>query len=268
MARPKKDNAEFFPHVVHMRNDDKIKALRRKFKLQGYAIYNMLIEYLAGKDNFHFEYNAFTLELIAGDFDAEVKDIQEIISYCLTLDLLQNENGFIRCRTLVNKLEPLLSKRKRDRERVIAGENPHSKGEKSKVKKSKGEIYTKIGEGDFFVAVKAKYAGEKPKRIYQLEVFFEQSGQLKQLQDAGFTGFREFIKTNPGRVYNDDDHVYSSFKKFCIDNPKAKARSPDKPFAEAEYNKSIWTEVAWMDKYAKQIKTDKAFQEHFKITTQ
>lgn len=144
MARPKKDNAEYFPHEAGMRNDDRVKALRKKYKLQGYAIWNMLIEYLAGKENFRFEYNDFTMEIIAGDFDAEVPDIQNVISYCLTLGLLQQEEGFIVCKRLEKGLQPLLSKRKRDRDKVIASENPQSKGENSKgeerkVKQSEGE---------------------------------------------------------------------------------------------------------------------------------
>lgn len=263
MARPKKDNADYFPHVVHMRNDDKIKALRRKFKLPGYAIWNMLIEYLASKEHFKFEHNEFTLELIAGDFDADVKDIQDVISYCLTLKLLQQDNGFIRCDTLEKMLSPMLSKRKRERLRVSATETPQRKE-----KERKGEIYTQHGEGDFFISVKAVFATDKPQRIYELDKYFTATGQIGNLNNSGFDKYRAFIEANPGRVFNDDDHVYSSFKKFCIDNPTAKARSPDKPFAEAEYNKTIWTDTAWREKYSKQIRTDKAFQDHFKLTTQ
>jgi hypothetical protein len=144
MARPKKDNAEYFPHEAGMRNDDRIKAIRRKFKLPGYAIWNMLIEYLAGKENFRFEYTEFTLEIIAGDFDAEVKEIQDVISYCLTLGLLQQADGFIVCNRLEKGLQPLLSKRKRDRERVTAVENPQSKVKESKGEERKEEERIKI----------------------------------------------------------------------------------------------------------------------------
>ena len=46
MARPKKNNADYFPHDADMRNDPKIRALRRKFGLKGYAIWNMFLESL------------------------------------------------------------------------------------------------------------------------------------------------------------------------------------------------------------------------------
>lgn len=38
MARPKKNNAEYYTHDADMRNDMKIKALRRKFSHTGYAV--------------------------------------------------------------------------------------------------------------------------------------------------------------------------------------------------------------------------------------
>lgn len=38
------------------------------------------------------------------------------------------------------------------------------------------------------------------------------------------------------------------------------------PFAEAAFNKSLWTEEAWRDRYKKQIASDEAFRKHFQIT--
>jgi hypothetical protein len=261
MARPRRENAEYFPHVVHMRNDDKIKALRRRFKLNGYAIYNMLIEYIAGKEHFQFEYNELALELIAGDFDADTKDIQDVISYGLTLDLFQLEDGFIRCSTLEKKLEPLLSKRKRERERVSAAESPQSKVKKSKVKES----YISHGEGKLFVSIKPVYVHDKVQRIYEMDKYFIAKDQFQNIIEAKLTKFKEFIESNPGRVFNDEDHLYSSFKKFCIENPNAKARSPDNPFSEAEINRSLWTDAAWKTRYARDIQTNPEFKKHFQL---
>ena len=52
MARPKKNNAEYFTHDADMRNDVKIKALRRKFSHTGYAVWNYLLETLTDSDFF------------------------------------------------------------------------------------------------------------------------------------------------------------------------------------------------------------------------
>jgi len=54
MARPKKLNADYFPHDVDRRNDLKIKALRTKFGFKGYACWCMMLEHL-GNCNY-FEY--------------------------------------------------------------------------------------------------------------------------------------------------------------------------------------------------------------------
>lgn len=138
MARPKKDNADYFSHDSDMRNDPKIKALRRKFGFTGYAIYNFMLEILTDSDFFVHEWNDLSIELLAGDFDIMPEELKEIIKYCSeTLHLFQIEDNFIRCLTLENRFESLLSKRKRQRNEVIDVENPQSKVKYSKVKYSK-----------------------------------------------------------------------------------------------------------------------------------
>lgn len=66
MARPIKDNADYFTHDADMRDDPKIKALRRKFKAEGYGIWNMLLEAITDSDNFRLKID---LEIMAGDFE-------------------------------------------------------------------------------------------------------------------------------------------------------------------------------------------------------
>ena len=52
MARPRKNNAEYFSHDATLRNDIKIKALRSNFGSDGYASYCILLEILTYADNF------------------------------------------------------------------------------------------------------------------------------------------------------------------------------------------------------------------------
>ena len=134
MARPKKDNADYFSHDKDMRNDNKLKAVRRKFKNEGYAIWNMLLEHLTDCDFFEYEYTELNIELLSGDFDIEPKLLKEIIDYFILLNLLILEGGFIKSLQLIKRFDSLLSKRKRDNKRVIASENPQSKVKESKVK--------------------------------------------------------------------------------------------------------------------------------------
>jgi len=139
MARPTKDNADYFSHDADMRNDPKIKALRRKYKADGYGIWNMLLEAITDSDNFRLMVD---YEIIAGDFDTDPEHLREIIQYCVHLGLFQfdADNSILWSKTLDKRFEPLLSKRKRDRPGIIADDNPQSKVKDSKVKKS---IYLK-----------------------------------------------------------------------------------------------------------------------------
>jgi hypothetical protein len=138
MARPQKDNADYFSHDADMRNDLKIKALRRKYSHTGYAVYNYMLELLTDSNFFQHKWDDLNIEIISGDFNIDPEILKEIIEYCTsTLQLFTIENGLIWCETLRKRFESLLSKRKRDRSRVFDAENPQSKGEESKAKKRK-----------------------------------------------------------------------------------------------------------------------------------
>ena len=148
MARPIKNNADYFPHDADMRNDPKIKAIRRKFGIEGYGVYSMLLEFLTDSEYFEFKNDKLTIELVAGDFDVEPEKLNSMLDYFKQLDLIQvdPETNILSCKSLDNRLEPLLSKRKRDRNElstaitlkngVIDSESTQSKVKERKVKDS------------------------------------------------------------------------------------------------------------------------------------
>ncbi len=74
-------------------------------------------------------------------------------------------------------------------------------------------VYGSVGK--FRISIKPKYLFDKIKIIYDLKEFFKSTEQLDQLEMSGNTSFHEFIKNNPGAVYDDDMHVYRAFMKFC-----------------------------------------------------
>jgi len=150
MARPKKNNADYFSHDNDMRNDDKIKALRRKYQHIGYSVYNMFLEKLCNAEYFKIEFNEINLELWAGDFEIEPELLNEMLEYFKKINLLQSEDNYIFSEKLINRFDGLLSKRKRDNTRlsptkkynkiVIASENPQSKVKESKVKENTTKV--------------------------------------------------------------------------------------------------------------------------------
>lgn len=137
MGRPLKNKADYFPHQTRMRNDPKIQALRRKYGIEGYGLYNMLIEFLTDSEGFKWFRDDLSLEIMAGDFGVTPDRLSEITTYLIRLDLIQiNEASEISCKTLEKQLEPLLSKREYDRNRV-SGSYRNENGEESIVEKSR-----------------------------------------------------------------------------------------------------------------------------------
>jgi hypothetical protein len=113
MARPIKHNADYFSHDNDMRNDLKVKALRRKFSHTGYSIYNMIIELLTNSDYFEYEWNELSIELLTPDFDIDADLLEQIVSYSVKLNLLQLTNGYLHCDKLTERLEEEVLKRRK-----------------------------------------------------------------------------------------------------------------------------------------------------------
>ena len=165
MARPTKNNAEYFTHDADMRNDVKVKALRRKFSHTGYAVWCYLLESLTDTDFFELDFNPINVELLAADYDVSPEELTDIVEYCCRISLLQRSDDGSRLYSEAHKrrFAGLLAKRERDRERLAAtiakrqeakskhiaaktdenadnrGDNPHSKVDKSIVEESREE---------------------------------------------------------------------------------------------------------------------------------
>lgn len=84
------------------------------------------------------------------------------------------------------------------------------------------ENIIEIGErSEFSIVIKSKYAGERPRRIYDLAEYFRSTGQLEQITKAGWAErFGPFMIRNPGAIFDDDRHVYNALNKFIPDDPK------------------------------------------------
>src|ERR1700757_201765 len=175
MARPQKNNADYFSHDNNMRDDEKIKAVRRKFSHAGYSVWNMLLERLCKAENFCLEYSEETIDLMAGDFSIEPEQLKEIIDYLIKLKLILQDGDKIYSQTMINRFDGLLRKRKRDTDRlspakttdekIVASDNPQSKVKQSIVKE-----------------IKEKEKGEKEKAPLSFQKFLNENiSKLKQV---------------------------------------------------------------------------------------
>ena len=138
----------------------RIKALKKKYDLEGYAIFVMMLETLTGSELIQMNLTELQYEMLAGDFDVEADRLEEILNYLIKLKMFSSDNGFLRCQALDQSLEPLFRKRLKplDELRIIEmekefppqklTETPHSKGEniiekhssENKIKKKGKEV--------------------------------------------------------------------------------------------------------------------------------
>jgi len=111
MPRPVKNYCDYFPHDRDMRNHRKVKAIRTKFGIEGYALWSMILEYLTGIDGNVFEYSEAEFELIGGDFGVSVETIRDVVGYCIKLEMLFIKEAFISSESLDERLKPVYDKR-------------------------------------------------------------------------------------------------------------------------------------------------------------
>lgn len=129
MARPLKNNADYFSHDSGMRNNAKIKAVRQKHGLAGFAVWCMLLETLTNADNFTLEVDEITVEVMAGDFGIEPEILEEMLSSFRRLKLIEYNSEFMKCPGLIDRMRPLEVSRERKRQWVeqIKGSNTPQK---------------------------------------------------------------------------------------------------------------------------------------------
>lgn len=123
MGRPQKQGADYFPHDSNFRNDERMLAVRRKFGLEGYAVFVMLMEkatqnidIISDAENIVSDAETtLKLELLAGEFYVEAERLGQMIRYFVQLGLLKKQGKDRLCVPyLTEKMQPLLAKRKRN----------------------------------------------------------------------------------------------------------------------------------------------------------
>jgi len=157
MARPQKNNLDYFSHDCDMRNDIKIKALRRRFGHKGYSLYVMMLEHLGKCDYLCYEWTPLNIELLTPDFDVDSAELIEFINYATdVLKLFEIKNNYIVCPNQMLRAEPLFNDRKgfswgnspimkftedlsskSEINSVIRADNTQSKVKESKLKETK-----------------------------------------------------------------------------------------------------------------------------------
>ncbi len=150
MARPLKQNASYFSHDADMRNNRKVKALRTRFGLEGYAVWCMMLECLTDENGFVLPWDALSIELISGDFGVEAEHLSNMVTYMVRIGLIELEEAIIRCPAHRERMQFVIDERERKRQwkqvnkainddenKVSDDENAQTKGKEIKGNKRK-----------------------------------------------------------------------------------------------------------------------------------
>lgn len=114
MARPIKNNLDYYPHENCMRNDKKLLAIRCKFdNMIGYGLYNCMLEALSEEDLLQIPYNEKSIALLAGDFRVDEVLLKSFIEYAISIDCFQIVEGYLRCEQLEKRGKIVFEKRGR-----------------------------------------------------------------------------------------------------------------------------------------------------------
>lgn len=89
-----KDRIRFFSHDVDMRNDLKIRGLRREFHNDGYAVWCYLLEVLTDTEELSIDIEEMN-DLLAADFDITPERLRQIVDYCIKVGLFQREGNIL-----------------------------------------------------------------------------------------------------------------------------------------------------------------------------
>jgi len=176
MARPKRNNADYFSHDAGMRNDPKVKALRNKFGNDGYAVWCMMLEVLTASDYFTRSIDEIEIEILSADFGIDPEVFSEILSYMVRLRLLQTgDNCEYLSQKLTDRLQSVVDKRRNSgRKGVSVTESTQSKVKETKLKETK---------------VKSKPKKFTPPELFEVEAFFCEKGYTKDSAHRAFNHY-------------------------------------------------------------------------------
>jgi hypothetical protein len=227
-GRPQKNNLDYFSHDNGMRNDRKVKALRAKFGLEGYAIYNMILECISESDLLMLKWNDLEIELLSGDFNILSEALSQVVEYLCQINLIKCTNGYLFCPTLDERSKLVFSKRTKDlytlrnnkglsvtESMVSDTESTQSKVKESKVKK-KEKIYKKE------ISIEER----KMKFIEEVDEAIFKNPKAKSIRDAFIKHWTELNKSKT-RMRFEGETYFELNKRFAtfLNNDKQRTQN-------------------------------------------
>ena len=231
-----KKDAYYFPHDSNSRHDQKMTAMRSKYKCEGYGWYWILIEILREQEGYKLPINdKFSFHSLAHEMQTDIERVKEYINDCIDIyDLLKSDGESIWSNSLLKRMVKVEEKRqqaidaanKRWGKREQSVSNATAK--QSKVKESK----VKSSSVGISVLSDKKLWAEFSKEIQESEEFLflttkaVESERLKAI---------DWLKS-VGKTYKN----YKSFFKNWL-RRKIDAENPqDKDDLQHKKGKMVW----------------------------
>lgn len=258
MARPEKNNVEFFPHYSD--HGKKMYYIRDKFGNDGYAVWFMLLEQL-GKANYHYLKldNEIDLLFLSNDFKVDENTLISIINILVKFGEfdaeLWEQYKVIYAPKFIESLRPLYEKRrknpltKNDLLTLLSNlgngnevinpdnednnnDNPQSKVKYSKVKESK----TYKGEKATTLLANARIVFEV---LNHANISYSQSSVLEFLKEkkCEFVAQVFEYKTSGRNGIKKIDSLLNNFLKYSEQYEKSKTKNKEHGAVLAIYKK-------------------------------
>ena len=249
MARPKKNNADYFSHDANARNNPKIRHLKKKFGAIGYMLYFETLELLCGSDFHEFEIPKDDLdyELLADDLGVDPTDLKSFWDYTIKKKIFQSSKRkggiFIRNMDLTESLQPLYNKRARQSEKVIASDKTAITPKGNPVIADENTV---IADENIVIAdenpqSKVKYSKVKDYNRGDHEKFFATFCSIFKISGS-LNLFEIWINSVEG---DDPKLVLSHAKGYMLQTEGTKYRRQPKNYLE----KKTWKDIAIREEF-------------------
>ncbi len=101
-------DARYFSHDSNARHDPKIQALIKKYKVEGYGRFWMIIETMRETTGYKIKQKKYVLESFAEQMQCTVEEVKTFIKDCIDeFELFIQDDGFFYSESLIERMTKL-----------------------------------------------------------------------------------------------------------------------------------------------------------------
>jgi hypothetical protein len=114
-------DTRYFTHDHNARHDLKIQAMMKKYKVEGYGRFWILVEVMRESTGYKILYKDYVLESLATQMDCDIDELKSFIQDCIEkYDLFVQGDGFFYSESLLDRMGKLDAMREKKRNAAYA----------------------------------------------------------------------------------------------------------------------------------------------------